>query len=389
MTRRSLLLLVLVLVAAAPARGQDIDDFVKGWIDAQHVPAAAIAVVKDGVLIKAEGYGLANVENRVPARPDTVFKIGSLSKQFIATGIMLLVQDGRIAVDDKISKHLDGTPASWDAITLRHLLTHTSGLVREAPGFDIYKRQPDIDVIKTAYQVALASAPGEKYAYSNLGYFVLAEVISRASGKSWSDFLAERVFAPLGLTATRVTSLTDIVPNRASGYAWRAGQLQNEDDWPAVRPSGAFLSTVLDLAKWETGAAGRPDPEGVDQARDVDAGAAERWSNVPLWIRLAARRLASRCQGTDWCSNDPARRIDERIPCRLCTVARSSSDGDRPDQSDRRKLRRPGGEHCHQVRAATENQPRDCQVRRLQLSRHVHPFAGRSRGACCVGTWAG
>ena len=203
------------------------------------------------MLIKAEGYGLADVENRVPARPDTVFKIGSLSKQFIATGIMLLVQDGRIAVDDTISKHLDGTPASWDAITLRHLLTHTSGLVREAPGFDIYKRQPDIDVIKTAYQVALASAPGEKYAYSNLGYFVLAEVISRASGKSWGDFLAERVFAPLGLTATRVTSLTDIVPNRANGYAWRAGQLQNEDDWPAVRPSGAFLSTVLDLAKWE------------------------------------------------------------------------------------------------------------------------------------------
>ena len=157
------LLLALLLVSVVPARGQDVDDFIRGWIDKQHVPAAAVAVVKDGALIKVEGYGLADVENRVPARPDTVFKIGSVSKQFIATGILLLVQDGRIAVDDKVSKHLDGTPATWQAITLRHLLTHTSGLVREAPGFDVYKVQPDIDVIKTAYPVALASAPGDKY----------------------------------------------------------------------------------------------------------------------------------------------------------------------------------------------------------------------------------
>ena len=254
--RGFLLLFGVMLVAAAPARGQDIDDFVKGWIDKQHVPAAAIAVVKDGSLIKVEGFGLADVENRIPARPDTVFKIGSLSKQFIATGVMLLVQDGRVAVDDKVSKHLDGTPTTWQAITLRHLLTHTSGLVREAPGFDINKLQPDIEVIKTAYPTPLASAPGEKYEYSNLGYFVLAEVISRVSGKPWGDFLSERVFTPLEMTSTRVTSLTDIVPNRARGYAWNSGRLQNEDDWPAVRPSGAFLSTVLDLAKWEVALSG-------------------------------------------------------------------------------------------------------------------------------------
>jgi Beta-lactamase len=123
--RRFLRLLAVMLVAAAPVRGQDIDDFVRGWIEKQHVPAAAIAVVKDGAVIKAEGYGLADVENRISARPDTVFKIGSLSKQFIATGIMLLVQDGKIAVDDKVSKHLEGTPKTWEAITLRHLLTHT------------------------------------------------------------------------------------------------------------------------------------------------------------------------------------------------------------------------------------------------------------------------
>jgi D-alanyl-D-alanine carboxypeptidase len=254
--RHVLLVLAVLCVAAVPARGQDVDEFVRGWIDQQHVPAAAIAVVKDGALIKAAGYGLADVENRIPASPDTVFKIGSLSKQFIATGIMLLVQDGRIAVDDNVSKHLDETPKAWEAITLRHLLTHTAGLVREAPGFDANKLQPDIDVIKTAYPTPLASATGEKYEYSNLGYFVLAEVIHRVSGKPWGNFLSERVFTPLGMTATRVASLAGIVPNRASGYAWRSGQLQNEDDWPAVRPSGAFLSTVRDLAKWEAALSG-------------------------------------------------------------------------------------------------------------------------------------
>ena len=253
MSRRRHLLLVLTLVSvvAAAPRAQDIDGFVKGWMETQHVPAVAVAVIRNGSVVKAEAYGLADVEHRVAARPDTVFKIGSVSKQFIAVGIMLLVQDGKVALSDKVGKYLEGTPATWDAITLRHLLTHTAGLVREAPGFDFHKLQPDVDVIRTAYPVPLRFLPGAKYEYSNLGYFVLAEIIHKVSGKAWSAFLGDRVFAPLGMTATRVTTLAEIVPNRARGYAWKAGTLQNEDDWPAVRPSGAFLSTILDLAKWE------------------------------------------------------------------------------------------------------------------------------------------
>jgi D-alanyl-D-alanine carboxypeptidase len=248
---RHLVVLLAFVIAAAPARGQDVDELVKGWMEKHHVPAIAIAVIKDGSIAKMEAYGLADVEHGIAARPHTVFKIGSVSKQFIAAGIMLLVQDGRITVDDKVSKYLGGTPATWEAITLRHLLTHTSGLVREAPGFDPHKLQPDIDVIKTAYPLPPQFAPGERYEYSNLGYFVLAEVIQRGSGKPWADFLTERVLTPLGMTATRVTTLADIVPHRARGYAWAGGTLRNEDDWPAVRPSGAFLSTALDMAKWE------------------------------------------------------------------------------------------------------------------------------------------
>jgi CubicO group peptidase (beta-lactamase class C family) len=249
--RHLLLSFTLIFVAAVAVRADDIDDYVKGQMQKLHIPAVSVAVIKDGSLIKAEGYGLADMEHGIPARPDTVFKIGSVSKQFLATGIMLLVQDGRVALDDKVSKYLAEAPSTWEAITLRHLLAHTSGLVREGPGFDPHKVQPDIEVIKTAYPLPIQFKPGEKWQYSNLGYFVLAEVIHRVSGKPWGDFLAERVFAPLGMTATRVTSVADIVPNRANGYAWKVDKFQNTENWPAVRPSGAFLSTALDLAKWE------------------------------------------------------------------------------------------------------------------------------------------
>jgi CubicO group peptidase (beta-lactamase class C family) len=249
--RRLSLVLALIVVAVLAARAQDVDEVVREWMDKQHVPAVALVVMKDGAVTRAQGYGFADVENRVPTTPETVFKIGSVSKQFIATAIMLLVQDGRLSVDDRVSKYIDGTPPAWAPITIRHLLTHTAGLVREGPGFGFFKIQPDIDVIRSAFPAPLRFPTGEKYEYSNIGYFTLAEIVTRVSGKPWPEFLRERVFAPLGMSATRTTTLTEIVPNRARGYAWTDGALRNAEDGPAVRPSGAFLSTVTDLAKWE------------------------------------------------------------------------------------------------------------------------------------------
>jgi len=246
-----LLSVTLIVAAAITARADEIDDWVKTQMQIRHVPAVSIAVVKDGVLVKAEGYGFADLEHNTPARAETVYKIGSLSKQFIAAGVMLLVQDGRLALGERVGRYIAGTPSTWQEITIRHLLTHTSGLIREAPGFDPYKIQPEIDVIRTSFPLPLNSKPGDKYEYSNLGYYLLAEVIHTVSGKPWANFLSERVFAPLGMTATRPTSVADIIPNRAAGYAWSSDRLQNTENWPAVRPSGAFLSTVLDIAKWE------------------------------------------------------------------------------------------------------------------------------------------
>ena len=245
------LALVLLFSATVTVRADKADDYIKAEMRVQHIPGLSLAVIKDGKIIKAEGYGLANVELNVPARPETVFKIGSVSKQFIATGIMLLVEEGKVSLDDRVSKFLEGTPETWKDITVRHLLTHTSGIVREAPGFDPLKIQSDADVIKTAYALPLRFAPGEKWEYCNVGYFTLAEIIHKVTGKPWGDYLSDRVFKPLAMDATRTTSMTELVANRASGYVWQDDKLQNAQIYFALRPSGAFLSSVLDLAKWD------------------------------------------------------------------------------------------------------------------------------------------
>jgi len=159
---------VLFLAEISVVRADEVDNLVKAQMKEQNIPGLSLAVIKDGELIKAEGYGVANIKLQTPARPETVYKICSVSKQFVATGVMLLVQEGRLGLDDSISKYLERTPASWEPITIRHLLTHTSGLVREAPGFDPFKVQSDADVVRTAHPVSLRFVPGEKWEYGRV-----------------------------------------------------------------------------------------------------------------------------------------------------------------------------------------------------------------------------
>jgi D-alanyl-D-alanine carboxypeptidase len=259
-TRRFLLALVFVAqltsLHAQPARSaavqaDAVDRFIAAEMARRHIPGVSIAVVRDGKEIKTQGYGMADLEHGIPVTPETVFKIGSVSKQFLAAGVMLLAQDGQLAVDDPIAKHLDSAPESWRQITLRHFLTHTSGVVREGPAFDPLKVQPDMVVIRSAFALPLEFPTGSKYQYCNVCYFALAEVIARVSGKPWEVFLSERVFGPMGMSATRTTTTTALVPGRARGYTWQNERYQNAAELLAVRPSGAFLSTVRDLARWD------------------------------------------------------------------------------------------------------------------------------------------
>lgn len=247
-------LAVVVWVAAvSSARADQIDDYVTAKMRRQHIPGLSLVVLKDGKPVKVKGYGVSNLELGTPATPESIYMIGSISKQFIAAGIMFLHKEGKVGLDDSIRKYLPDAPETWQPITVRHALTHTGGLTTKAliPGFDPVKPQSNADLIKASYTVPLASKPGEKYAYSNLGYYVLAEIIQRAAQKPWPQYVHERIFAPLGMNATRTTTLEDLVPHRVDGYDWVEGKYRHGGTLIGVSTSGAFLSSVQDLAKWD------------------------------------------------------------------------------------------------------------------------------------------
>jgi D-alanyl-D-alanine carboxypeptidase len=258
---RLVVLIIVVAALSAPLRAQParplatapdtVDRIVAAEMATMHIPGVSLAVVRGGRVLKAMGYGVADLEHDIPVTPQTVFKIGSVSKQFLATGIMLLAQDGRLAVDDPVAKYLADAPESWRGITLRHFLTHTSGVLREGPAFDPLKVQHDSVVIRSAFARPLQFPTGSQYQYCNVCYFTLADIIARVSGKPWDVFLAERVFRPMGMTATRATTVSALVPHRARGYIWRDSGYVNAPEFLALRPSGAFLSTALDLARWD------------------------------------------------------------------------------------------------------------------------------------------
>jgi CubicO group peptidase (beta-lactamase class C family) len=243
-------ILALWLLTAPVAGVDDVDEFITAEMQRARIPGLSLVVAKRGEIIKAQGYGLANRALDTPAAPDTIYKIASVSKQFLATGIMLLAQQARLGVEDPVRTYLDDAPAAWNAITIRHLLTHTAGLVREPPGFDPFKTTSDIELIRTAYNVPLRFTPGERWEYSNTGYNILAEVISRVSGKPWPQFIDDTVFKPSGMTTTWPTNTTARITNRAQGYVDN-DSLKDEPRWLALRPGGGFLSSVLDLAKWD------------------------------------------------------------------------------------------------------------------------------------------
>lgn len=243
---RLAILLAFVFVTTVFAN-KDIDKIVADEMARQKIPGVAIAVVHNGKVVKEQGYGLANVELKIPVTSESVFKIGSISKPMIALAVMKLVEEGKIGLDDPVSKYIADAPATWADITIRHLLSHTSGIIREAPGFDPFKVQNDYDVIKTAFASPLVFQPSEKYQYCNVGYFSLAEIIARVSGKPWPVYINEVLFAPNKMTATRVTSNVDLVANRANGYALAQDKLVNAESYRALRPSGAFLSNIKDM----------------------------------------------------------------------------------------------------------------------------------------------
>ena len=250
----AVILLVSTACLAQDSYEKRIDEYLRKEMQAQQIPGVALAVVRDGKIVLARGYGLANVEHQVPVKPETIFQSGSTGKQFTATAVMMLVEEGKLSLEDHITKYFPDAPESWRDITLRHLLTHTSGMTDYPPDFDMRRDYTEDELWARIKPIPLAFKPGEKWSYSNLAYVTLGILIHKVSGKFYGDFLQERVFKPLEMSTARIISEEDIIPNRAAGYRVANGQLKNQS-WVSsslnTTADGALYLTVYDMAKWD------------------------------------------------------------------------------------------------------------------------------------------
>jgi CubicO group peptidase (beta-lactamase class C family) len=257
------IILPALVLAAAPAAAQQAlharVDSVFARFDKPDSPGCAVGIYRDGEIEYAHGYGMANLELGVPITPQTVFDIGSTSKQFTAASIVLLAQQGRLSLDDDVRKHIPELPDFGETITIRHLLHHTSGL-RDYIGLmvmaghdidDVTTAQTALDIL--ARQKALNFKPGDEHLYSNSGYFLASLIVERASGMPMRRFAQENLFAPLGMEHTLFRDdHTELVPHRATAYAprERGGYRMDVSNWEQLG-DGAVFTTVEDLLLWD------------------------------------------------------------------------------------------------------------------------------------------
>jgi len=253
----AILFLILVSLAIADKRTNKVDNLFAQW-DRPDTPGCALAIIEKGKIIYKQGYGMANLEHNIPISPRSVFYIGSVSKQFVAMSIAILIKQGKLSLDDDIRKYVPELPDYGIPITIRHLIYHTSGLRDYLALLDIvgipfghFHQEDVIEIL--ARQKELNFKPGEEYLYSNSGYFLMAVIVERASGKTFREFAEENIFKPLGMKDSHFhDDYTKIIKNRASGY------------YPAVKRkyknfistfdcvgSGGLYTSVEDLFLWD------------------------------------------------------------------------------------------------------------------------------------------
>jgi CubicO group peptidase (beta-lactamase class C family) len=249
-------------------------------LDENNIPGGLVAVASRGRVVHLKPYGLANVELAVPVTDSTVFEIGSISKQFVSAAVMLLVQEDKLGLDDPIHQHLPDLPSEWLGVTVRHLLTHTSGIpdYEEIATYDVYGfRLTPEEVIRIAHSRPVDFAPGAGWYYSNTGYFLLSMIVERIEGRPLGQVLQSRIFGPLGMTQTRMADPEAIIRHRASGY-WvdKVGDLINRrpTETSSTLGAGGILSSAFDLVKWDEALYG-------DQLLSAES-KASMWTSVRL-----------------------------------------------------------------------------------------------------------
>jgi CubicO group peptidase (beta-lactamase class C family) len=251
-------LLLASFLALSPganaANGADrVGDFVNDYLKRKQIPGCAVMVRRDGKVVLSAGYGMANLEHAVRVTPQTIFQSGSMGKQFTSMAVMMLVEEGKLSLDDPITKHLS-VPSKWSGITVRHLLTHTSGLGDYPAHYSLQDDYTEAELLKMISAEPLAFAPGEKWNYSNLGYVTLGILMHRVTGAFYGEFLQKRIFDPLGMKNTRIIDEADVIPNRAAGYILKEGVLKNQK-WVApslnTTADGSLYFTAEDIAIWD------------------------------------------------------------------------------------------------------------------------------------------
>jgi D-alanyl-D-alanine carboxypeptidase len=235
---------------------QKIDSLAEATLANGQVAALGIGEKRGDDLLLVKGYGLADIENSVPARAETVFRIGSVTKQFTAASVMQLVEDGKIGLDDPLTKFFPDYPTQGHEVTIRHLLTHTSG-IKSYTGLEAWapKRTLDLsdqELMDLFKDEPFDFAPGEAYRYNNSGFYLLGMIVGDVSGEGYRDYVKAHLFEPLGLAGSYYCDEQPIIPWRAEGYEAEAGELVNDALLSMNQPgaAGALCSTVPDLLTW-------------------------------------------------------------------------------------------------------------------------------------------
>ncbi len=248
---RNCAMLFAFLFVSAGASADEIDDFVKKTMDSEHLPGVAIGIFQNGKPVLTRAYGLADLQKKIPVQVDTPFRIASMSKAFCSASVMMLVRDGKIALDSPITTYLMDAPKTWEKVTVRHLLHHQSGIpnVTDLTEFKFAKDWKEEEFIQFLKDRPLTSEPGSVYKYNNSGYSILGILVHRVSGKPLSELVKANIFDKLEKKDSSYA-----VPEKAAvGYEWR-----KEAHVPAtkIRPgammgSGGVCTNLADLAKWD------------------------------------------------------------------------------------------------------------------------------------------
>ncbi len=285
---------------------KEIDTYIRAEMKAEQIPGLSYAVVHNGTIIDSGAYGFANVELKAPVTFQTLFNIGSIGKTFTSTAIMLLQTDGKLSLNDPITKYLDSLPDSWSKITIKHLLSHTSGIkdyAHDFPGYPFIQADRKQEITETKFihmaaELLLNFQPGERWAYSNSNFVLLGFIIHKLAGKPTGDFIKERIFGPAKMKETRYTDVRNIIFNRASGY------LLDEDDnnklingnyisnFFSTMGDMGILTTASDLARWSIA---------QDNTIILDKQTLEQvWTPSKLNTNLEAMGIAGPNYGLGW-----------------------------------------------------------------------------------------